>query len=135
MVDTLTQGDEKVINRKTNLSFGIMFLVLLLTACGQVKPESPGLANPASVYCQELGYEEETREGEWGQYGMCIFPDGSECDTWDFFTGKCGQEFSYCEQQGYSLEEDQNIGTCFFPDGTSCPDFEFFKGQCGPEGE
>ncbi|MBN1260537.1 MAG: DUF333 domain-containing protein, partial [Anaerolineae bacterium] len=24
-----------------------------------------------------------------GQYGVCIFPDGSECDEWAFFNGAC----------------------------------------------
>jgi putative hemolysin len=49
------------------------------------------LPNPASVYCQEQGYLLEIRTDEQGsQHGVCIFPDGSECDEWSFFRRECG---------------------------------------------
>ncbi len=43
--------------------------------------DTPMLANPASVYCQGLGYREERRVNEAGEYSACIFPDGTECDS------------------------------------------------------
>jgi putative hemolysin len=50
-----------------------------------------GLANPASVHCTEQGYELDMRSDETGgQFGVCVFPDGSECDEWAFFRGECG---------------------------------------------
>lgn len=120
----------------------ISILLLAVTTGGclsvvdEPKGEEPvmGLANPASVYCQGLGYEEETRENELGQYGVCTFPDSSECDTWDFLAGRCGQEYSYCVQQGFELmaTEDGNIGTCLFDDGSTCAEFLFFEGDCEP---
>lgn len=52
-------------------------------------PET-GLANPASVYCQEQGGTLEIRTGaDGGQYGVCVFADGSECEEWAFFRGEC----------------------------------------------
>ena len=49
-----------------------------------------GLANPASVYCEEQGGTLEIRSDEAGnQYGVCIFEDGSECEEWAFFQGEC----------------------------------------------
>jgi len=49
-----------------------------------------GLANPASVYCEEQGGRLEIRSDEAGnQYGACIFDDGSECEEWAFFRGEC----------------------------------------------
>ena len=69
---------------------------------------------------------------------MCVFPDGNECDDEEFVSGRCGQEYSYCVQQGYNLEPGStlepgmNSATCVFPDGSSCPEFEFFNGDCGP---
>ena len=48
-----------------------------------------GLANPASVYCEEQGGAVDMREGEGGTYGVCVFPDGSECDEWAYFRGEC----------------------------------------------
>ena len=43
-----------------------------------------GMSNPAAVYCLEMGYEYEIADGPAGQRGVCIFPDGSRCDAWDF---------------------------------------------------
>ena len=99
----------------------------------QVK-QMTGLANPASVYCQGMGFEEETRANELGQYGVCLFSDGSECDTWDFLSGRCGQEHSYCVDQGFDLQanEDGNIATCRFDDGSTCDEFLYFEGKCEP---
>jgi hypothetical protein len=39
----------------------------------------------------EKGYTSQIRTSSDGsQYGVCIFPDGSECDEWAFFRGECG---------------------------------------------
>jgi putative hemolysin len=51
--------------------------------------ESIGLANPASVYCEEQGYVLEMRTDDNGTYGVCIFSDGSECEEWAYFRGEC----------------------------------------------
>jgi len=49
-----------------------------------------GLPNPACVYCEEHGGKNETRTGaDGGQYAVCIFSDGSECDAWAYFRGEC----------------------------------------------
>ncbi len=49
-----------------------------------------GLANPASVYCEEQGGTLEIRTAaDGGQVGICIFADGSECEEWAFFRGEC----------------------------------------------
>ncbi len=51
------------------------------------------VANPASAYCEEQGYELEIRTAEdGGQYGICVFPDGSECEEWAFFRDECRPE-------------------------------------------
>ncbi len=50
-----------------------------------------GMANPASVYCVQSGYTLEIRtDDKGGQRGVCIFPDGAECEEWAFFRGECG---------------------------------------------
>ena len=50
-----------------------------------------GIANPASTYCAEQGNKSEIRTAADGsQSGVCIFPDGSECDEWAYFRGECG---------------------------------------------
>jgi putative hemolysin len=99
---------------------------------GQLEP-SLNMANPAAVYCEGLGYTLELRESETGANAACIYPDGSECSEWDFLAGRCGNEFSYCSQQGYEINYvGTNIAMCVFEDGFSCGEFSYFKGECQP---
>ncbi len=59
-----------------------------------------GMANPAATYCKELGYEYRITQTGKGEQGICVFPDGTECEEWKFLAGKCGKERSYCAKQG-----------------------------------
>jgi len=48
------------------------------------------IANPASVNCIDKGGQLEIRTDEaGGQYGICKFTNGSECEEWKFFKGEC----------------------------------------------
>jgi len=60
-----------------------------------------GLPNPATVYCREMGYIWKKIKTEEGEEGICVFPDDSSCNAWDFYKGKCGKKFGYCRKQGY----------------------------------
>ena len=101
-----------------------------------------GIPNPASVYCEDLGYNYviRTNPKTKGQYGICIFPDGNECEEWEFYRGKCGQKFTFCEQQGFRIENrSDNMGTwtaeyavCIFDDGSECLEQAYFDGKCNP---
>lgn len=136
---------------KQHLSFLLIVLLVALVACQQTTIEEPadpaveeidaqaepatGLANPAAIYCEGLGYELEPRETDAGMDAACIFPDGNECGQWDFLAGRCGQEYSYCLSQGgirLEAEQDSNMGTCFFADGSSCLEMPFFQEECRP---
>lgn len=141
--------------RKKLLSVTVIAIMIpALAAC-----EPPGVPCPACVYCTGLGYELAIREHGIGDQepqpetsaeptpetlggppteaavvleDVCVFPDGNECEHWDFMSGRCGQEYSYCVQQGYTLEPGPNMATCIFPDGSSCLEILFFEGRCGP---
>jgi len=65
--------------------------------------ERLGMANPAATYCKELGYEYRISRNNKGEEGICVFPDGKECEEWKFLAGKCGQERSYCARQGFDV--------------------------------
>lgn len=81
--------------RVVSLLLAIALLTVAVGGCGQAAPPPTatpevGIANPASVYCQEHGGQVEIRTAEDGsQYGVCVFPDGSECDEWAYFRGEC----------------------------------------------
>jgi len=52
--------------------------------------DNANMPNPASVYCEDNGGVVEIRTGaDGGQVGICVFPDGSECDEWAFFRDEC----------------------------------------------
>ena len=52
------------------------------------KPQT-GIANPASVYCEENDGKLEIRETTSGQVGYCKFSDGSEWEEWAYYKGEC----------------------------------------------
>ena len=68
-----------------------MFCLILILGCSANKAENnTQIANPASKYCIEHGGQLEIRSDAQGnQYGICIFPDKSECDEWAYFRGEC----------------------------------------------
>lgn len=49
-----------------------------------------GIANPASQHCLRIGGQLQIREGAQGQFGVCILPDGRQCEEWALFRdGRC----------------------------------------------
>jgi eight-cysteine-cluster-containing protein len=101
-----------------------------------------GIANPASVYCEEQGYDLEMRTDENGSYGVCIFPDGSECEEWSFFRRECNYTLltQITEEEAISIanqtEEvqeflklypDANLTTDLDP---CCPEIRVGGGDC-----
>jgi len=52
-----------------------------------------GIANPASVYCEQQGGTLSIRKDmTGGEYGICVFTNGVECDEWKFYRGECSKE-------------------------------------------
>ncbi len=96
---------------RLNLWMGFTMLVLgvlLMTGCGGAQDTPPppvatepvvtgatsapesGMVNPAAAYCEVQGYTHEIRTAEdGGQYGVCIGPEGKECETWALYQGEC----------------------------------------------
>lgn len=67
---------------------------LLLSAtmgCSPSPSQPPAkLANPASQHCIDQGGKLEIRTApDGGQYGVCRFANGSECEEWAFQRGEC----------------------------------------------
>ena len=77
----------------------LLFVAALGTAsCDSRQPDptaapAPEMPNPAAVHCQEMGLAYEIRTAEDGsQSGVCILPDGVECDEWAYYRGDCPAE-------------------------------------------
>ena len=82
-----------------NVMIPILASIIVFVCTGYVHA---GTANPADVYCYEMGYQAKTiTEQNGGQYSICVFPDEKTCDAWKFMQGTCGKEYSYCALNGY----------------------------------
>lgn len=44
-----------------------------------------GMANPASVHCQQKGGTLRLVSGPAGQTGICALPDGTEVEEWELY--------------------------------------------------
>ncbi|MCK4726681.1 MAG: DUF333 domain-containing protein, partial [Anaerolineales bacterium] len=94
-----------------------LFIVIVLIATFIFQSDAPlgdlfadmqgenivGMGNPSAVYCQEMGYQYQIVSDESGESGICQLPDDTTCDAWSFLQGECGQEYSYCAQQGLDM--------------------------------
>ncbi len=60
-------------------------------APSSAEPASPNvqIANPASVNCVKVGGQLEIRKEPAGEYGVCVFSDGSRCEEWRLFRKEC----------------------------------------------
>lgn len=61
-----------------------------LTACAindqqEINTSNVGMANPASVYCQQLGGELDMVESDSGTTGYCTLPSGERVEEWALY--------------------------------------------------
>lgn len=66
------------------------FGALGLSGCGSDESGPPAVANPASEFCVEQGGTVEIVEGAGGQQGICVLPDGTRIDEWEYFRQQGG---------------------------------------------
>jgi putative hemolysin len=89
-----------MLSKRKSLVLCLVIACLISFACRQIarptqisQPTTQatlGMANPASKYCIDQGGKLDIRkDSQGGEYGVCIFPDGSQCDEWAFFRNEC----------------------------------------------
>jgi putative hemolysin/predicted secreted protein len=140
---------------------GVLLVLLVLAAgCTQQTatppvntPASSQIANPASVYCGQMGGTLEIKtDASGGQYGMCTFANGTSCEEWALFRGEgCRAGVTVaattaapagmanpasvaCVNAGGKLEIKKDAtggeyGMCTFANGTSCEEWALFRGE------
>ncbi|QOQ80555.1 MULTISPECIES: putative hemolysin [Comamonas] len=64
-----------------------VFSALAISGCAQLQSAAPviGMANPASVYCAQLGGKTRIEKTTAGERGICVLPNGTEIDEWELF--------------------------------------------------
>ncbi|CCN69223.1 DUF333 domain-containing protein [Vibrio nigripulchritudo] len=55
---------------------------------------SLGMANPASVFCEESGGKVEIEDTASGQIGICVFEDGTRIEEWEYFRNHSPKDHS-----------------------------------------
>ncbi len=106
-----------------------------------------GMANPASVNCEELGgtLRIERKPPSGSEFGVCLFPGNRQCEEWALKRGECprgGVAVSgyatpasrYCAIVGgrYAATgmNGEEQGACTLPSGTKCDAWELWDGRC-----
>jgi len=147
---------------------GMLLVLLLAAGCTQqtatpsvttpaTTPASSQMANPASVYCGQVGGTTEIKtDTAGGQYGMCTFANGTSCEEWALFNdkvckpgvaaaaataapaGMANPASVACVNAGGKLEIKKDAsggeyGMCTFANGTSCEEWALFRNEgCKP---
>ena len=70
--------------KKTLLASFLLLFVGMLAGCS-IQDQDTGIANPASVYCEEHGGTLQLEESTW----LCRFEDGSYCEEWAYYNNEC----------------------------------------------
>ncbi len=107
-------------------------ILMALTACTARQDQIPeptatdippaSMPNPASAYCEQQGNKLEIRTAADGsQSGVCIFPDGFECDEWAYFRGECGMETLENPKLNQTIEPTSNASGGYMQPGASEP--------------
>jgi putative hemolysin len=110
--------------------FTFAIVLMALTACTVQQAQTPeptatvippvNMPNPASVYCKEQGNKHEIRMAADGsQNGICVFPDGSECDEWAYYRGECGPSAQASPIPAMTVEATTDASGGYMPPGTS----------------
>ena len=86
-------GDDRSMSRaRIRQRVAVLFVVgaVTLAGCGGDDPTPPldtevEIANPAAVFCIEQGGRVEIVENDAGQQGICVLPDGTRIDEWEYY--------------------------------------------------
>jgi putative hemolysin len=106
------------------------------------------LSNPASKFCVDKGGTLTLeKNGQGGQFGVCMFADNGQCEEWALMRGECragGIKVTgyatpaarYCAITGgaYKITSGSNTanenGSCTFKGGKTCASTAYFNGTC-----
>jgi putative hemolysin len=113
--------------KNRTLMMALVLFLLVSCAAPQTSPitvpvstatPQANMPNPASAYCEQQGNKLEIRTAADGsQSGVCIFPDGSECDEWAYLRSECAPGQSIATP----IQEAQSTGDIISAQAVSMP--------------
>ena len=63
----------------------VLAATIILAGCSTTENKLVGMANPASVYCSEIGGKLEIVNTDKGQVGYCTLPSGERIEEWTLY--------------------------------------------------
>ena len=128
----------------------LVVLAAALVSCGGGDDDdnAPGLANPASVFCEEQGGTVEiVTDAAGNQSGLCRLPDGTQIDEWEYYrqfheqsggVGLANPASVFCEEQGGTVEivtdaAGNQSGVCHLADGSQVDEWEYYRTESAGE--
>jgi putative hemolysin len=81
--------------KKNLLIAAVIIIIVAVVAVAlmlnmQVQSASTQIANPASQFCQQHGYNVQIETAiDGSQSGNCVSPSGRVCEEWAYFRGEC----------------------------------------------
>ncbi len=127
----------------------VMFASEIMPYSAYAQQSTARIANPASTNCEKLGGTLSLlKRGDGGEYGLCVFKDGRQCEEWALFRGECPEdgidttgyatpEARYCAVTGGKYQAtgiggtNEGQGTCIDRNGRTCDAWAYFRGECG----
>jgi putative hemolysin len=112
----------------------VIVLVAAAVSCGNTdENQDSGLANPASVFCEEHGGTVEiVTDAQGNQSGLCHLSDGTVVDEWEYYrqsqgtdTGLANPAAVFCEERGGTTSGVEPM--CALPDGTVVDAWQYFR--------
>lgn len=126
----------------------LLLIAVVIAGCGS-QSQQMHVANPASKHCvQQGGAVVIQKNGEGGEFGVCVFEDNRQCEEWAFYRGNCPKggvkvtgyvtdAARYCAITGgtYRMTAGQSgsipeQGTCTRVGGVVCDVYEFYAAKC-----
>ncbi len=87
------------------------------------------IANPAAVYCTELGYQFKINTTGEGEIGYCDVGNNISLNAWDFFKGKIGNNYSICSRLGYNTNTKKDGNNPYSDEYGVCERISLSKGS------
>lgn len=107
----------------------------IIPSNGNTTSSNVGIANPASQVCAAYGYKIEIRKDDsGGEIGYCIFPDGKECEEWQFFRDECGKERKIGQLEQVPRFGENPVGILDEKKYVGCPKWVDCMPKIGPNG-
>ena len=72
---------------------GVTLIIVLINHSNKTDNSKSQIADPSAVYCKEQGYQYKIKTSvNGGQYGVCVFNNGRECDSWKYYDHTCSPD-------------------------------------------